>query len=277
MGLDKRTVKIIVIVTVTVLVVGGIIGLLLALLLPYRYVELEVWPRSDSYNYEQPLIQFRSRDPGTWQPWYKKINDFLAEYETTIPEEPPRAPCSILRREQRVPSPTCERALVMFAPCNADNYYGYPSGTPCVFLRLNHIHYWVPEPYNVSVPMAIPHDMPENIKRAMHLFPAAQYGDFIWVSCKGEFSNDEENIGPIQYLPGVLPPGFPTSRLHTADRITRSARSLPDQISPPVIAILFERPNRGILINVECRIWTRDILYDHSSRVGRARFEIYVE
>ena len=29
------------------------------------------------------------------------------------------------------------------------------------------IHYWVPEPYNISVPMAIPHDMPENIKRAM--------------------------------------------------------------------------------------------------------------
>ncbi|XP_047544902.1 sodium/potassium-transporting ATPase subunit beta-2-like [Vanessa atalanta] len=277
MGLDKRTIKIIVIVTVTVLVIGGIIGLVLGLLLPYRYVELEVWPRSDAYNYEQPLIHFRVSDSGTWHPWYKKLNEFLKPYETTVPEEPPRAPCSVHHHEQRLPVPNCERALSTWAPCNVDNFYGYREGRPCVFLRLNHIHYWVPEPYNVTVPLSIPQDMPNNIKKAMHLYPANQYGDFIWVSCKGEFAADEENIGPIQYIPANMPPGFPASRLRTADRIPRSDRSLPDLISGPLIAVVFENPHRGVVINVECRIWTRDIVYDRNSRVGRARFELYIE
>lgn len=37
--------------------------------------------------------------------------------------------------------------------------------------------------------------------------PAHQYGDFIWVSCDGEFYADQENIGPIQYIPANMPPG----------------------------------------------------------------------
>ncbi|XP_041977825.1 sodium/potassium-transporting ATPase subunit beta-2-like [Aricia agestis] len=277
MGLDKRTIKIIAIVVAVLIVLGGITGLLLALFLPYRYVVLEVWPQSSEYNYEQPLIHFRASDPGSWHVWYKRISDFLLAYETTVPDDPPRAPCSIHRHDQRMPAPNCERALNMWAPCNADNFYGFGLGKPCVFLRLNNIHYWVPEPYNVSVPMAIPQDMPNYLKMAMQQYPAHRYGDYVWVSCNGEFSSDEENIGPIQYIPGALPPGFPTNRLHTADRIPRNTRHLPDLTPAPLLAVFFENPRRGVVINVECRIWTRDIVYDKSSRVGRARFELYVE
>ncbi|XP_039765193.1 sodium/potassium-transporting ATPase subunit beta-2-like [Pararge aegeria] len=289
MGLEKRTIKIIVIVAVTVLVIGGIIGLLLGLLLPYRYVELEVWPRADVYNYEQPLIQFRAADPGSWQPWFDKINTFLQAYETTVPEDPPRAPCSIQRHDQRLTSPNCEQSLRAWMPCTADKFYGYNLGKPCVFLRLNHIHYWVPEPYNMTTRMSLPDDMPDNIKRAMQILaneqrnqnlqrlPSTLHGDYVWVSCNGEFSSDVENIGPIQYIPVHSPPGFPINRLHTADRIPRAARSLPDLNPAPLVAVYFENPHRGVVINVECRIWTRDIVYDRSSRVGRARFEILVE
>ncbi|CAK1603618.1 unnamed protein product [Parnassius mnemosyne] len=277
MGFEKRTVKIIVIVVVLLLVIGALIGLLVGLLLPYRYVELEVWPRSDEYNYKEPLIEFRINDPGSWQPWYNRITDFLRDYETTVPEDPPRAPCSVLQRENRIPNPNCERALGIWSPCTADNYYGYRDGQPCVFLRLSHIHYWVPEPYNATMSMALPPEMPNHIKQIIHQRPAHIYGDFVWVSCGGEFSSDQENIGPLQYIPAGLPPGFPTSRLHTADRIPRAAQRLPDRLPGPLIAVFFENPRRGVLINVECRIWTRDILYDRSSHVGRARFEIYVE
>ncbi|XP_026331524.1 sodium/potassium-transporting ATPase subunit beta-2-like [Hyposmocoma kahamanoa] len=244
--------------------------------------DLEVWPRSDDYytHWEQPVIQFRLRDPGSWHPWVQKINDFLREYETTVPEDPPRAPCSTKRRDQyTMRSETCELAMRTWSPCTADEFYGYALGTPCVFLRLNHIHYWVPEPYNISVPLPIPMDMPENLRQIMHQRPAHQYGDFIWVSCDGEFPADQENIGPIQYIPANMPPGFPTARLHTADRIPQSARGLPDQIPGPLVGVFFENPRRGVLINVECRVWSRDITqyYDRTSRVGRARFELFVE
>ncbi|XP_059058995.1 sodium/potassium-transporting ATPase subunit beta-2-like [Achroia grisella] len=278
MGLEKRTVKIIVIVLLTLLIIGGILGLVLGLLLHRRYVELEVWPRSEEYNWEQPRIQFRPSDAGSWHHWYRRINEFLRDYETTVPDEPPRAPCSIHnRRDQQMRSDNCDLAMRMWAPCTADEFYGYHIGKPCVFLRLSHIHYWVPEPYNMSMPMALPPEMPEHLKHAMHQYPARHYGDYVWVSCGGEYNADEENIGPIQYIPAGLPPGFLMSRLHTADRIPYSSRNMPDQIPGPLIAVFFENPRRGLLINVECRIWTRDIYYDRSSRVGRVRFELYID
>ncbi|XP_028162573.1 sodium/potassium-transporting ATPase subunit beta-2-like [Ostrinia nubilalis] len=277
MGLEKRTVKIIVIVAVVLLVIGAVLGLILGLLLHQRYVELEVWPRSEEYTWEQPLIQFRPSDTGSWHPWFRRMNEFLKAYETTIPEDPPRAPCSTRnKRDDPIRSNNCEIAMRMWAPCTADEFYGYNMGRPCVFLRLNHIHYWVPHPYNVSTSLPIPPEMPENMKQFMMNRPAQHFGDYVWVSCGGEYNSDKENIGPIQYIPAGLPPGFPLSRLHTADKIPYANRNLPDQIPPPLIAVYFENPRREVLINVECRIWTRDIYYDQSSRVGRARFELFV-
>ncbi|KAI8427373.1 hypothetical protein MSG28_001933 [Choristoneura fumiferana] len=219
MGLEKRTVKIVVVVVVILIILGGLLGLVLGLLLYQRYVELEVWPRSaDDYRWEQPLIQFRPADPGSWHPWIQRINSFLSAYETTVPEDPARAPCTIhSRHEHQNRSPNCDIAMRTWGHCTADFLYGYPEGKPCVFLRLSHVH------------------------------QMAQYHDYIWVSCDGEFMADQENIGPIEYIPPieVAPPGFPT--------------------------------NRGVLINVECRIWTRDIYYDHTGYTGRARFELFVE
>ncbi|KAH9636188.1 hypothetical protein HF086_007140 [Spodoptera exigua] len=245
MGLEKRTIKIILIVAAVVLVIGAIIGLLLGLLLPQRYVELEVWPRSEEYNWEQPLIQVRGNDPGSWHIWYQRLNDFLRVYETSIPEDPPRAPCSVHnRRDQHLRSDACDMAMRLWHPCTADDFYGYAMGKP--YYSGSKIHYWVPEPYNMTMPMSIPPDMPQHIREAM-------------------------------YIPAEYPPGFPLSRLHTADRIPYSARNMPDQVPGPLIAVHFENPRRGVVINVECRIWTRDIIYDPKSRYGRARFELFVE
>ncbi|XP_075991269.1 sodium/potassium-transporting ATPase subunit beta-2-like [Anticarsia gemmatalis] len=278
MGFEKRTIKIIVIVVVVLLVIGGLIGLLLALLLPRLYAELEVWPRSNEYSVTQPRIDVISHDPGSWHAWYQRVNNFLREYETSLPETPSRAPCTIHnRRDQHVRTDECERAMRAWAPCTADQFYGYADGKPCVFLRLGHVHYWVPEPYNMSSPLPIPPEMPHHIREAMRYRPAHQHGDFIWVSCEGEFAADKENLGPIQYIPADYPPGFPTSRLHTADRISYHERSMPDRVPGPLVAVYFENPRRGVVINVECRIWTRDILYDRSSRIGRARFELFID
>ncbi|KAI5635991.1 sodium / potassium ATPase beta chain domain-containing protein [Phthorimaea operculella] len=278
--MEKKT-KIILVVLLALLVIGGIVGLVLGLLLNHRYVQLEVWPRSEDYygKWEEPVIQFRTLDAGSWHPWVNRINNFLREYETSVPEDPPRAPCSTRPRDQftGIRSDTCEFAMRMWMPCTIDSFYGYATGTPCVFLRLTHIHYWTPEPYNTSTSLTLPMEMPQTLKDIIVRHPAHQYGDHIWVSCDGEFGADQENIGPIQYIPAALLPGFPTSRLHTADRIPSSARSQPDQNPPPLLAVFFENPRRGVLINVECRIWSRDIYYSPSSRVGRTRFELFVE
>lgn len=67
-------------------------------------------------------------------------NPFPSVYETNVPEEPARAPCSTRnRQEQQLRSPNCDNAMRMWAPCTIDNYYGYADGKPCVFLRLSHV------------------------------------------------------------------------------------------------------------------------------------------
>ncbi|XP_073941294.1 sodium/potassium-transporting ATPase subunit beta-2-like [Choristoneura fumiferana] len=280
MGLEKRTVKIVVVVVVILIILGGLLGLVLGLLLYQRYVELEVWPRSaDDYRWEQPLIQFRPADPGSWHPWIQRINSFLSAYETTVPEDPARAPCTIhSRHEHQNRSPNCDIAMRTWGHCTADFLYGYPEGKPCVFLRLSHLHYWTPHPYNVSMNLPIPPELPDHIKKGL-VHQMAQYHDYIWVSCDGEFMADQENIGPIEYIPPieVAPPGFPTNRLHTADRLPYANRNMPDTDPGPLVAVQFLNPRRGVLINVECRIWTRDIYYDHTGYTGRARFELFVE
>ncbi|CAG9784731.1 unnamed protein product [Diatraea saccharalis] len=64
----------------------------------------------------------------------------IIAYETTIPDDPPRAPCSIHNRhEQQIRSNNCEMAMRVWAPCTVDEFYGYNMGTPCVFLRLNYV------------------------------------------------------------------------------------------------------------------------------------------
>ncbi|XP_012548440.2 sodium/potassium-transporting ATPase subunit beta-2-like [Bombyx mandarina] len=278
MGMEKRTVKIIIAVAVTVIVIATILGLLLGLLLPQRYVELEVWPRSEEFNYYQPMIHFTPSDAGSWHPWYRRISEFLKVYETSVPDNPPRAPCTIHnQRDMIIRSDSCSVAMKVWAPCTADHFYGYPDGRPCVFLRLSHVHYWVPHPYNITSPLPIPQEMPQNLQFMMRQFPADKYGDTIWVSCEGEFTADKENIGPVHIVPMLLPPGFPTHRLHTADKIPYATRNLPDPVPGPLVAVYFENPRRGVVVNVECRIWSRDIIYSPSSRVGRARFELLVQ
>ncbi|XP_063529075.1 sodium/potassium-transporting ATPase subunit beta-2-like isoform X1 [Cydia strobilella] len=276
MGLEKRTIKIIVIVVVAIVILGGLLGLLLGLLLYPYYVVLEVWPRSvDDYRWDQPLIQFRPADPGSFHPWIQRTNDFLRVYETMVPESPPRAPCTTRERMHTMPRPPdCDQAMRRWDPCTIDMGYGYPMGTPCVFLRLSHVNYWTPHPYNYSMNLHIPPEMPKHIRDGM---AAANGMDYIWVSCQGEFGADKENIGPIHYITGGLPPGFPLSRLHTADRIPYASRHLPEKDPGPLVGVFFKEPRRGVVINVECRIWARDIYYDGTGRTGRARFEIFVE
>lgn len=61
---------------------GAVISLFIALepriWILLNVPELEVWPRTEDYIiWEQPLIQYRANDPGSWHPWTQRINDFL--------------------------------------------------------------------------------------------------------------------------------------------------------------------------------------------------------
>ncbi|XP_047987580.1 sodium/potassium-transporting ATPase subunit beta-2-like [Leguminivora glycinivorella] len=272
MGLEKRTIKIIISVLVISIIIGCSLGLLFVYLF-YKasYIELQLWPHLPDD--DQRLIHFKTAEPGTWHPWVHRINDLLKEYETSTPEDPPNAPCSTHPyHEESGRSEACVHAMKYWHPCTIDTLYEYVRGTPCVFLRLAHIDQWTPQPYNTSMDLPIPNDMPDHLKKGLN-HPSAKLEDYVWVSCKGKSPVDDENIRHIRYIPEFLPPGFPIRRLHTADK----EASFTANDGGPLVAVLFQNLTRGVIISVECRIWTRDVAYDGISDVGRTTFELLVD
>ncbi|KAJ8955631.1 hypothetical protein NQ318_001462 [Aromia moschata] len=50
-----------------------------------------------------------------------------------------------------------------------------------------------------------------------------------------------------------------------------------DGYMSPLIAVHFEAPRRGILINIECKAWARNIIHDRVDRRGSVHFELMVD
>merc|ERR1712013_376482 len=181
--------------------------------------------------------------PGYAQ-WVGRTDKFLEEsgYKTTHANE------SVTRKEE----------LTILEDCNGveDKDYGYSSGNPCVFLKLNKIYGLEPE-YTTDDP-----DMPQELKDRI---AAATDTKQVWVSCKGENAADAEKMGEIEYFP--KDGGFPARKFPYMNE--------PDYLSP-LIAVRFRNPQVGTLLHIECRAWAGNIKYHRRDRVGIAHFELMI-
>lgn len=107
----------------------------------------------------------------------------------------------------------------------------------------------------------------------------------IWVSCEGENPADQENIGAINYLPIRGFPGYFYPYQNSEGYLS------------PLVAVHFQRPKRksslissiliillkkysplgGIIINVECKAWARNIIHDRKDRIGSVHYELLID
>lgn len=110
------------------------------------------------------------------------------------------------------------------------------------------------------------------------------------MSCEGESPADVENLGPVNYSPRR---GFPSYYFPFTN--TKGYQ-------PPVVAVQFERPKRknstnfiplliaklinlfhslfyiaGVLINIECKAWAKNIIHDRAERRGSVHFELMID
>ncbi|KAJ9595669.1 hypothetical protein L9F63_013135 [Diploptera punctata] len=197
------------------------------------------------------LIMFRSTDSQSFQPWIEIIDNFLKDYEEDVSNN--HVSCSY--NNPPPPGKVCHISLKDFHQCSKENLYGYHKGSPCIFLKIHKFPNWVPEYYNVS---ELPDLMPQHLKNHILL-------QTLWVSCEGETNNDKEFIGPLKYLPRMGFPGyfFPYRNI--------------DGYLSPLVAIQLERPQVGIVINIECKLWAKNIAHDREKRIGLTRFELMVD
>ncbi|KAJ8877281.1 hypothetical protein PR048_021735 [Dryococelus australis] len=87
----------------------------------------------------------------------------------------------------------------------------------------------------------------------------------VWVSCAGENPADVEYLGRIEYIPHRGFPGYFYPYENSVGYLS------------PILAIHLVRPRTGILINIECRAWARNIQHDRHERVGMVHFELMID
>jgi len=215
------------------------------------------------------LIWYQASNANSTHYWIDQLDQFLKPYHTPRTWEGPIDDCRPGEPPEPGSTTVCDVKVDTWYPCVASAGYNYNSshGGPCIFLKLNEIFGWIPEYYNSStIPDLMPNNLKDFIRRNEYDFgPNGNANKAVWLSCLAENPADIENIGPISYLPHL---GF-------------DGRYFPflnvDEYLSPLIAIHFERPARGVLINIECKAWARNIIHDGPEGRGSVHFELLVD
>jgi sodium/potassium-transporting ATPase subunit beta len=210
------------------------------------------------------LIWYSSSNQTQTDYWVSALDDFLLPYRNNK-ILPGGGKNQKICDFDNLPGANQVCALVVddFGPCSTQQGYSFNKSSPCIFLKLNRIYGWEPEYYDDI--NDLPEEMPDDLKSYITSLPEIQRKQ-IWVSCKGEFPNDVENVGKIEYIPTR---GFPSYFYPFTN--TQGYLS-------PLVAVRFARPKLNQIINVECRSWAKNIIYQGGrDRRGSVHFELMVD
>lgn len=220
-------------------------------------------PMPPESNVESTLVWFEAANEKNTEHWINALDEFLETY-TTINKEDEKNRKDCTPEMERNDGKVCRVDVTptKFNICTKEQDYGYSKSSPCVFLKLNKIYGWNPEFYNKSsdLPDLMPADLQEKVQKG-----SDKENEMIWISCEGENPADIENLGPVNYFPQR---GFPGYYYPYVNQRGYQA---------PIIAINFERPKTGVLINIECKAWARNIQHDRTERRGSVHFELMVD
>jgi len=138
--------------------------------------------------------------------------------------------------------------------CQESQDFGYSNNRPCVALTLNRIYGWKPEVYEKHSNAS---GLPEEVKKETD-------GNHVIVRCSGENPLDKELIGPVDYKPvGFHKKFYPYKQ-------QRGYLS-------PIVMMRFNKITPGVLIQVECKAYAKNIKHHRNDRAGSTHFEIIYE
>jgi sodium/potassium-transporting ATPase subunit beta len=107
--------------------------------------------------------------------------------------------------------------------------------------------------------------MPEHVRTAIIEGEKRGRHHVVWVDCYGVTPADQEFIGPLNYYPrrGFKGVYFPFTGI--------------EGYLSPLVAVHFEQPMRGVVINVECKAWAQNINHEGEEKEAMVNFELLVE
>jgi len=139
--------------------------------------------------------------------------------------------------------------------------FGYRAGKPCVILKLNKVFGWTPILYSAS---------DNGTERYMEAEKALRergglIADHIGVSCEGENDGDVDNMGPVSYYPNE---GFSTAHYPYENQPGYRA---------PLVFVQFTKPERGVVMQIWCKAWAKNIKHHKNDKGGSTHFELMVD
>jgi sodium/potassium-transporting ATPase subunit beta len=204
-------------------------------------------------NYRTTLIRFEQGKPASYKIFSDHIQAYLLQYENQAQESEAFIDCTNLAEADRNKDRACRFQIDSLGPdCVWQRDYGYDEGKPCVLLKLNKIFNWEPVLYDATT--GYPPEL-GNRTSPTH----------VGVTCEGENPIDQENIGPLHYWP---PHGFP--RQYYPYRNQEGYRA-------PLVMVRFEKLTNGVVINVWCKAWARNIHHHRYDDMGSIHFELLVD
>jgi len=199
----------------------------------------------------------------SYQEWTGRIEKFLENYENQTLNNATYHRIECNAENATTPQHGCQFDVVPMKDfCGSQ--FGYDTGSPCIFLKLNKIFGLQNEAItktNNSYPKGMSEDLKTHIKVQTNK-------EQVWVDCQGKYPADKEILkGAVTYSPASK--GFPNFYFPYLGQ--------PDYLSP-LVAVKFSPPKTAIgrLIHVECRAWAKNIGYSRRDKVGIAVFELYI-
>ncbi|XP_055545950.1 sodium/potassium-transporting ATPase subunit beta-2-like [Wyeomyia smithii] len=205
---------------------------------------------------EEAIVQYVAANRTDVKLWVDRLNEFLAPYND--PTLLPGGGKNQVICDFNTP-PTggnvCAVDVSKLGPCSTSEGYSYNKSAPCIFIKLNRIYGWTPDYYDDAndLPQAMPTELVDYIKS----IPEGPERKQVWVSCKGLNAADVEALGPVDYYPtrGLASYYYP---------YTNKAGYL-----SPLVAVHFARPTVKRSINVECRVWAKNVFFQGGQRDRR--------
>ncbi|KAJ9592195.1 hypothetical protein L9F63_001311 [Diploptera punctata] len=216
----------------------------------------------NKYNEESSLIWYNIAIENNHKNWTEALDEFLKDYKIKA-NGPNVVECNYKKKAGK--GQVCKVDVDEWDPCISSKLYGYPNGTPCVFIKLNKILKWEADYYDD--PNDLPAKMPSELRkyiRGMNKTDSEKMKT-VWVNCDGVHPSDRENIGEIEYLPHRGFAGF----YYPFEKV--------DNYISPLIALHFKSITKGAVVKVECRAWAKNIEHDRRDRVGMVHFELLVD
>jgi len=178
--------------------------------------------------------------------------------------------------------------LSVLKDCKKENNYGYvvpvpPEGEekeqvkPCIFIKLNTIWGWTPEPYDCAAEEAKGKEsegpcLPDIKKHLEGQGADAQKN--VYINCRGRYAADQEALeGGLEYFPSNQ--GLPISYFPYQGKGAGAGGNF----HAPLIAVKItpKEGHGGQLIHIECRAYYKGVKHVTKTKEGMVMFELQIK